>query len=42
MTTLFQKKVYIIVKKILKGKVLTYKKIAKLAGSPNAYMEQTL
>ena len=32
----FQKKVYEVVKKIPKGKVLTYKQVAKLAGSPRA------
>ena len=35
--TFFQKKVYEIVKRIPKGKVLTYKKIAKLAGKPRAW-----
>ncbi|MDI6717859.1 MAG: MGMT family protein [Patescibacteria group bacterium] len=30
-------KVYSIVKKIPKGKVLTYKQVAMLAGSPNAF-----
>jgi len=35
--TTFQKKVYEIVKKIPKGKVLTYKRVAKLAGKPKAY-----
>ncbi|MEK7089156.1 MAG: MGMT family protein [Patescibacteria group bacterium] len=33
----FTEKVYEIVKKIPKGKVLTYKQVAKLAGSPRAY-----
>lgn len=33
----FQKKVYEIVAKIPKGKVATYKQIAKLAGRPRAY-----
>ena len=35
--TLFQKRVYKIVKKIPQGKVLTYKELAKLAGSPRAF-----
>ena len=35
--TLFQKRVYKIVKKIPQGKVLTYKELAKLAGSPRAW-----
>ena len=34
--TLFQNKVYRIVKEIPKGKVLTYKEVAKLIGSPRA------
>ncbi len=33
----FYSKVYKVVKKIPKGKILTYKQVAKLAGSPNAY-----
>ncbi|NCO15129.1 6-O-methylguanine DNA methyltransferase [Candidatus Wolfebacteria bacterium CG18_big_fil_WC_8_21_14_2_50_39_7] len=33
----FKKKVLKIVAKIPKGKVLTYKKVAKLAGKPKAY-----
>lgn len=33
----FKDKVYKIVSKIPRGKVLTYKKVAELAGSPNAY-----
>jgi len=33
----FQKKVFDIVKKIPRGKTLAYKKVAELAGSPNAY-----
>jgi O-6-methylguanine DNA methyltransferase len=33
----FKEKVYQIVKKIPKGKVLTYKKVAKLAGFPRAW-----
>lgn len=33
----FQEKVYEIVKKIPKGKTLTYKEVAKLAGRPKAY-----
>jgi O-6-methylguanine DNA methyltransferase len=32
----FTEKVYEVVKKIPKGKVLTYKEVAKLAGSPKA------
>ena len=34
---LFQKRVYQVVKKIPEGKVLTYKIVAKLAGSPLAW-----
>jgi len=34
--TLFAEKVYAIIKKIPKGKVLTYKKVARLAGKPKA------
>lgn len=37
MITSFQEKVYSIVKKIPKGKVLTYKELARRIGSPNAY-----
>ncbi len=33
----FQEKVYAIVKKIPKGKVLTYQKVARRAGKPMAY-----
>lgn len=33
----FQKKVYEIVRKIPKGKVLTYKQVAILSGRPKAY-----
>lgn len=33
---MFQKKVYEVVKKIPRGKVLTYKQVAFLAGSPRA------
>src|SRR3990167_9432499 len=33
----FYSKVYEVVKKIPKGKVLTYKQVARLAGSPKAY-----
>lgn len=36
MITKFQEKVYNIVKKIPKGQVLTYKQVAKLAGSSRA------
>ncbi len=35
--TLFQEKIFKIVKKIPKGKILTYKEVAKLAGSPRAW-----
>ncbi len=37
MPSLFQKKVYEIVRKIPKGKVKTYKEVAELAGSPKAW-----
>ena len=37
MTSLFQTKIYNIVKKIPKGKVMTYKQVAQLAGKPKAY-----
>ena len=37
MITLFQKKVYDVVKKIPKGKVLTYKKVAEKIGNLKAY-----
>lgn len=33
----FSTKVYSVVKKIPKGKVLTYKEVAQLAGSPRAF-----
>lgn len=33
----FTEKVYEVVKKIPKGKILTYKEVAKRAGSPRAY-----
>ncbi len=33
----FTQKVYQVVKKIPKGKTLSYKEVAVLAGSPNAY-----
>jgi methylated-DNA-[protein]-cysteine S-methyltransferase len=36
-TTSFAKKVYDVVRKIPKGKVLTYKKVAALAGKPLAF-----
>jgi O-6-methylguanine DNA methyltransferase len=36
-TTSFQSKVYKVVSKILKGKVLTYRKVANLAGHPRAW-----
>lgn len=35
--TFFQRKVYEVVKKIPKGKVMTYKMVAKLAGFPRAW-----
>jgi len=35
--TKFQEKVFQVVKKIPRGKVLTYKEIAKLIGKPQAY-----
>jgi methylated-DNA-[protein]-cysteine S-methyltransferase len=35
--TLFKQKVYGIVKRIPKGKTLTYKEVAKMAGSPRAF-----
>lgn len=35
--TSFQRKVYEIVKRIPRGKVLSYKAVAKLAGSPRAW-----
>jgi len=35
--TSFAKKVYEVVSKISKGKVLTYKQVAELAGKPKAY-----
>lgn len=35
--TKFQQKIYEIVSKIPRGKILTYKEVAKLAGYPNAY-----
>ena len=35
--TEFQKKVYDVVSKIPKGKVLSYKEVASLAGRPKAY-----
>jgi len=37
MSLSFEEKVYNVVKKIPKGKVLTYKQVAKLAGNPRAY-----
>ncbi len=33
----FRDRVYQVVKKIPKGKILSYKKVAKLAGSPRAW-----
>lgn len=35
--TSFQRKIFELVKKIPKGKVLSYKQVAKLAGSPKAW-----
>ena len=35
--TTFQEKVYRAVKKIPRGKIITYKKLAKLAGYPKAF-----
>ena len=35
--TKFQEKVYLVVSKIPKGEVLTYKEVARLAGQPMAY-----
>jgi O-6-methylguanine DNA methyltransferase len=35
--TLFQKRVYRIVKQVPKGETITYKKVAELAGSPRAW-----
>ncbi len=37
LTNLFQRRVFNIVKNTLKGKVLTYKEVAKLAGFPRAW-----
>ncbi len=37
MITLFQKRVYKVVKKIPKGKILTYKEVARKIGNPKAY-----
>ena len=37
MLSLFQKRVYNIVRKIPKGEVLTYKEVARLTGRPRAY-----
>ena len=37
MNTLFQKRVYEIVRNIKPGKVLTYKEVASLSGYPKAY-----
>ena len=37
MTTSFQEKVFDIVRRIPKGKVLTYKEVAEKVGNPNAY-----
>ena len=35
--TSFQKQVYEVVKRVPRGKVLTYKQVARLAGKPRAY-----
>lgn len=35
--TIFQRKVYSVVRKIPLGKVLSYKKVARLAGKPKAW-----
>jgi O-6-methylguanine DNA methyltransferase len=37
MQTIFSKSVYNVVKKIPKGKTLTYKQVAEAAGRPGAY-----
>jgi O-6-methylguanine DNA methyltransferase len=37
MITTFKEKVYAVVAKIPRGKTLTYKEVARRAGSPNAY-----
>ena len=37
MSSSFQEKIYSIVREIPKGRVLTYKKVAQLAGSPKAF-----
>ena len=37
MSQSFKEKVYAVVSKIPRGQVLTYKQVAKLAGSPRAY-----
>lgn len=37
MNTLFQEKIYKIVKRIPQGKTLTYRQVAELAGYPGAY-----
>ena len=37
LTLTFKERVQRIVKKIPKGRVLTYKQVASMAGSPNAY-----
>ena len=37
MTLSFKEKIYNIVKTIPRGKVLTYKQVAELAGKPKAY-----
>ena len=36
-TISFKERVYEVVKKIRKGKTLSYKEVAKMAGRPNAY-----
>ena len=37
MISLFKERIYNIVKKIPKGKLMTYKQVAELAGKPTAY-----
>lgn len=37
MTSSFKEKVYNVVKRIPKGRILTYKQVARLAGSPKAF-----
>ncbi len=37
MTKIFKEKVFEVVRKIRKGRTLTYKQVAEMAGSPRAY-----